>query len=639
MYRMLQGKLRTLVYKFAKQERGVTTVLFLLFLFLSTTLVFFSISNSIYIYFLVTGFILAYYILNETKYCTVSFLFLSAPFWSVSALISLAGLFALLSIPLGLWLILLLSIVLCLLILVFPPEGKKIKTHVNIYDFSLLVFWILALISRVLSVADFIVPILHDPISHSTWAKEIYDTGLINYFYSPGLHVISALGMMADGVTVSKYVLLLTNIFNALCFVPVYLFIENYFKNKKFAILSSVLFITALFPAKFFWGAGKNALVVAIPLIFLALFISSLKFNKVKKFLLLNLLVFTLVLVHYPSALIGIVGIFFVAIEKDRLKGLINFLPGTFLGFVWGVVKTREQMLRKAVSASLSSEGPLLGVQDILSFAKGIYSQVQGFFNFPLGSLLFAFGILGLGIMVLLSFRKRRYLYFSLILFSSIALMYIIEFVPRLGFLHIVYSTQILTFFIFIYIGAAFLFSKIILPYLLRHIKFINILFFVLIFIVTSFSTFQIYSKYRDEQESLNMVQGADFKVFNWMHDNLEAEGIILNNARRGGREYIIFASDGGGWIPVFTDFEIAMPFTEFSSKNTHENYAIYERFFDSEYSCEEIEELLEKGIKYYYKGSRNIFGDPFVPDGENENFESLYSFKGAEIFLVHPCD
>jgi argonaute-like protein implicated in RNA metabolism and viral defense len=85
----------------------------------------------------------------------------------------------------------------------------------------------------------------------------------------------------------------------------------------------------------------------------------------------------------------------------------------------------------------------------------------------------------------------------------------------------------------------------------------------------------QTFSTYRENNPKKNMVSGNDIAAFNWINENLGDDCHILNNAAKNNRSYIVYASDGAAWISVFTDCEIAMPFTEFSSVTTHQNLNI----------------------------------------------------------------
>jgi hypothetical protein len=123
------------------------------------------------------------------------------------------------------------------------------------------------------------------------------------------------------------------------------------------------------------------------------------------------------------------------------------------------------------------------------------------------------------------------------------------------------------------------------------------------------------------------------------MEQNIEEDAIILNNAAVGNRKSVIFASDGGAWIPVLTDFNITMPFTEFSSETTHANYKGYVEVLEEDYSCEDIDYFLENDINYYYHGSRGVFGGQINPDSESVHFLLIYSSQSARVFEILPCE
>jgi hypothetical protein len=606
----------------------------------SGVLMLFSIEYSFYLYLFFLGCILGYYILKNTKFFQLWVILTASFFWSTSLLILLSGVLAMLSIPIMGW-VLYIPILLSIPLFVFYPITiKDLRIRPETDGIILLLFTILSLISHVFSVRGFIVPILHDPISHATWAKQIYDTGMINYFYSPGLHILSALGMMVDGINVATYVLIITNIFNALTFIPAYLFIRSYFIDKKFALLSASIFLIALFPSKLFWAAGKNALIMGIGFMLFLFFVSTLNMSRIKKLLLINSLVFVLILVHYPTAFIALIGLFFLFLsQKASWKNLRNIILGCGFGVVWGVLKMKYQIANMEERIA-GFPTRAFNLESILSFAKGIYKQVTGiYFSYSLGEFLVAFGLLGLGIMVVISIKRKKYLWFMLIPVANIVSMFLIEFTEKLSAIHIVYLTQILVFFVFIYIGAGFLLGKVVLPFILDKWKNFFPILLVILTILAVYSNYRIYRKYREKQSSLNMVQEPDLDLYRWMRENIDEESVILNNAQMGNRKDVVFASDGGAWIPVFTQLETAMPFTDFSSVNTHENYEFYTNVRDEDFTCEDIDNLLNKGIEYYYQGSKPVYGRQINIKKTGENFELLFSSGSAKIFKIISCD
>jgi hypothetical protein len=487
------------------------------------------------------------------------------------------------------------------------------------------------------------VPIGHDPISHAFWAKQIYDTGLIDFFYSPGLHILSALGMMVDGINVANYVLIITNIFNALTFVPIYLFVKSYFKDGSFAILSAAVFVIAPFPAKFFWaGFGKNAFVVGVGMMFILFFISTLNIPRIKKLLLLNFLVFVLILIHYPTAFIALTGLFILLISQEgSWKNLRHIFFGCSLGIVWGAMKIKYQLAYvEEQIVSSSTRTWTFNLANIIAFLEDISRRSNAiFFSSTTGKYIVAYGLLGLTIMLVISIKKKKHLWFMLIPTINVLLMFLIEFVEKLTFFHLIFVTQILFSFVLIYIGIAFLFGKVVIPFIQNKWgKFCSIS-LVSLTILAVYSNYRVYMKCIEEQNYLNMVQESDLDLYLWMNDNIDEKYVILNNAQIGSREDVVFASDGGAWIPVFTHLETAMPFTDFASINTHENYELYMNIRNENFSCEDIDNLLEKRIAYYYQGSKPVYGPQINVEKSNENFEVLFSSGAAKIFKILPCD
>ncbi len=151
-------------------------------------------------------------------------------------------------------------------------------------------------------------------------------------------------------------------------------------------------------------------------------------------------------------------------------------------------------------------------------------------------------------------------------------------------------------------------------------------------------NSMQTFSTYREEQSKKNMVSGNDIAAFNWINEYLGDDCHILNNAAKNNQSYIVYASDGAAWIPVFTDCEIAMPFTEFSSVTTHQNFEYYSRLLDGTYTCEDISRLIEQGIFYYYKDSQGVYGPQLNPEELVDNFSKVYEENGIKIYSIVPC-
>ena len=284
-----------------KNNKSFRTGIFLSFIsFLSMILIESGAKGSFYVYLVINGMILACYVLKGTANFKFPVVLFSSIFWSSGLIIAISGFFALISIPIQPWILWLPFGIILFLYFSTPIRFERSFIKVDPFEWLLLFFLFVSLIAHIYSVRGFVAPILHDPMSHAAWAKLIYNTGFVGHYYSPGLHILAALGMGVDNISVATYVLLITNLFNAIMFIPVYYFIRFYFKNNLFALICIELFLIGSFPSNFFWEAGKNALIIAMGFSFFLFFIASLELSKKKKLLIINFLSFTLVLIHYP---------------------------------------------------------------------------------------------------------------------------------------------------------------------------------------------------------------------------------------------------------------------------------------------------------------------------------------------------
>ena len=626
-----------------RKNKSLRTGIFLsLISFLSIVLIELGLKGTFYVYLVINGIILACFGLKGTAIFKLPAVMFTSIFWSSGLIIGISGFFALISIPIEPWLLWIPFGIVLFLSVFKPMRFERSFFKIDRFEWILLFFLFVSLIAHIYSVRGFFAPILHDPMSHAAWAKLIYNTGFVSHYYSPGLHILAALGMGVDNVPVATYVLIITNLFNAIMFIPVYYFIRFYFKNKWFALISSALFLMGSFPSKFFWEAGKNALIIAIGFSFFQFFIASLDLSKKKKFLISNILSFTLVLIHYPMAIIGILGVSFILLYKNGLRGLLSIAGGITAGLIWIIVFVGDELTNRVGNApGISSFFDFrLSFSNLLGFFKNTYNATKFPFQSELASFVLMLGVLGIIVMMLIAINKKRFLFFVGFICANILLMFILRTIPILEKLWIVYSTQLLSFFIFYYIGAAFLLGEVISPFIFKQNQYISHLVLIAIVALVGFRSYQIYIEYRTHQDRKNLVQEADLIAFDWINNNLPDDVIILNNAIIGGTSNSsVFPSDAGGWLPAFSDREIAMPFTTFNLERNREIYQVYEDILTDNYSCDDINQLLGEGITHYYKGSRQIFGPQLLPEDNYPEFNLLFAFDGAKLFQILPCN
>lgn len=526
-------------------------------------------------------------------------------------------------------------------------QNHNFKTKVEKWDYLIFFLLACALIAKVFSVVSFEVPGLHDPITHAYYTKQITDTGLINYFYSPGLHIISAFGKMFNGYDVAKQILYITNFFNAYIGVVVYLFIKHSFKKEIWAISSAVLFSLGYYPAMFFVNAGKNSLVLAIVLLFFSFFLIG-EYRRKKSLpilVLANLAIMSIFLTHYPTGVFVstyLLAVFFVDFKKEKFKTLLLSI-GILLGFAW-MIKTYQYNIIAASESAIVSNKPIytLPVDTFIKtsdFIKYVLSS-QIYQNISLSKLIAFSSLLGFIIIVIKGFKKKEYLIlyiWSLFSFILALVLSLFSVTPIL----IVLETYIISFFIYIYLFAGMLpqfFYNLVSTKINK--KILSICFALFVVVAGVFLSKKMYKTFYEINDMRNVIQKSDIKSFEWINRNISDDEKFLINAN--GNDGLVFSTDGGGWLEVFTDNEISTPFYDYGSKKTDDNVDLYYELRKDLGSCEYINAFVDRGYNYYYQGSKPVF-DKWIADQkeliESGRFELLFEYGDAEVYKLVPCE
>jgi|LSQX01.1.fsa_nt_gb hypothetical protein len=609
-------------------------------LLISVLLISFGVRHSYYLYIQVLGSISVYFILRKTEHLSIISILLLGFLVGVAELVLVGALASILNILIRPWLIGIPFIILVIFLMRIPIEPTKIRFKVTSTEVVLIFFTFIALVSRVFSIRGFFAPILHDPISHATWASDIVQTGLIKTFYSPGLHIVCAFGNMIDSVSTATYVLRLTNILNALLIIPVFYFLEVWLNKKYLSVLGTLIFLVSLYPARFFWTAGKNALVMNLPFFFLVLFFyKALQNFSSRRILLVNLLLFISIINHYPFALIILIGLLGFILSDGQLKHINTVGIGTILGLTWGISKL-SYFSNIITSVSVYNNSTSVKIQNVFGFFTNFIKQTQPQFVFPLGDYVLFLSLVLMLIIMLFGIKKREYRPFTyFIIFYTLVAMIIFFFQPVRNYLYIVYETQVLTFFLLINTTLSIVFGELLNRVMTKNstkpFSLVGLWIFV---IVSLFSGKAVYAEYREHQSNLNMVSWNDVSMFNWIDNKFDTNQVILNNAAQNANKSIVFTSDGASWIPAFTDNEIAMPFDDFGSIETHENYQIYSRLLNHSYTCQDLDLLISRNINYYYLDSNGVFGPQFEPGENDQNFRLINEIDGVELYEILPC-
>jgi|LSQX01.2.fsa_nt_gb hypothetical protein len=622
-------------------ERRTYQTLLATLLILVSGLVFIGVQHSFYLYLLVIGSVFSLLTLRNFKEIGFVFHVLTGFLWGAGLVILFSSFLSMVNILIQPWILILPVSLNLLLIFFLPADYQKIKFKLSLEDFVLGAFLTISLLSHVISIKGFTTPILHDPVSHATWAKQIYETGRIDYFYSPGLHILAAFGMFVDRVNVATYILRLTNIFAAMLFIPVYYFLKVQYGSIKIALLGSASFLLGAFPTNFFLIAGKNALVVALPFLPLLLFLIRKIENKNTAISLSNGLIFILVITHYPFAAISLIVVGSHIIFEKGFNKIVRVFPGILMGLLWGFAKLPYRIQEVSTKISPQQSSINLSFDQISKLIKSSFVQSYMYFQQPRDKYLFYCGLVALAFILLVAFREKKFRGFIASVIGSLCLIIVINSIPILQqTIHLVYSTQLITFSGFVYVAIAIcigfgldLLSK------NKEIRWINSLLTIGLVFAISIHSYSVYRTYKDNQTSKNLVSSNDLNAYSWIKENIPSDELILINAAQNNRKTIVYGSDGGLWIPVYTQNSVTMPFTEFSDQKTHFFYDEYEKLIQGGATCSVFDNLLIHGASYYYMDSSGVYGSQLDPNDYPDNLIQVYNQDGIRIFKFIGCN
>ena len=297
-------------------------------------------------------------------------------------------------------------------------------------------------------------------------------------------------------------------------------------------------------------------------------------------------------------------------------------------------------------SAGITQDSLYLIPSDILNrvldFGKNIWITWK-FNNSLTGNLLAVFSILGFLTLLYKSFSKKKSSILVLFfLFSSVfaAVIHVFSIAP----LFIVLETFWISLFLFEYLFAgAFanhVYKNFIKLFNKKVSKTFEVIFISSFLVLTVVFSIKMYKTFHERSEMHNVIQESDIKSFEWINDNIPDEEKFLINAN--GNDGLVFSTDGGGWLEVFTDNEISMPFYDYGSRKTDDNVDLYYELKDDLGNCDYINTFIERGYRYYYQGSRPVFDKRLAEQEElieSGRFELLFDGGDSEVYQLVPCE
>lgn len=520
---------------------------------------------------------------------------------------------------------------------------------------ALYAIFLVALYAFVQSVIGVSAPILHDPLAHAFWAKQISDTHTINYFYSPGLHIVIMTISKIFGISFALSTLYVTNIFCAFTILTFGIAAYLVTKSRAFSVISALMIFVFPFPSQLYYVGGKNAFVVALafaPLVFYFLNLL-VKDPNSRNCLLFTLSLTSIFVIHYPTggqiaifsfAVIAATLIYKLSTPKVVLKLLKFAVISGFVLLLVGVswfaftnkarISTAANQVIRTVAPGESGEG-ISGNSGFhpRSSLKRTYSQFKGLSDsyntsyFPLG----AASLVAVGF----CYRRNAFQAIALLAFTIFATSYFIN-LFNLTSLKTVRDTGAMMMFVIFALGIGA-----IVAFLIDHNSTGKIKTGVIVVAMATL-LFHVgleqHDKYSNNTSAFEMVDARDTTAFKWIKSNLDSNALFLNNAIRTERKNeIVLPTDGGSWIPVYLDNPVTMAFQDglFSKEKTHANYDLYEELSIDPQAA--ICSLSRIGVQYYYNDLRT----PYVPAVDVVNLAPrnslnlVYKNSGVEIYRI----
>lgn len=516
---------------------------------------------------------------------------------------------------------------------------------------SYLILFAILLISlfiRLIPVKDVLVGPGSDSYHHTLIVQLIIENGGIPLNYEPyaqlssftyhfGFHSIVAFIYWVSGFDVAKLVLYSGQILNAFAILPIFIFVDRLFKDRKMALLSSfIVGLISVFPAYLInWGRFTSLTgLVILPIAFL-LVIESIKLEKRDiKILILSGLVLSGLFVSHYRIIIAALCFFMVYIlyelysnRKDikiQKEIILRFTVIGITAFIlllpWFIhLLNNSRILSEWVNTANYYS------LDRIGSAGSYYSN-----NF-----LLVISICG----VLAGFLKKNKYIIVITLWISILLTFSNPYWIKLpGSGRLDFVTVVTMLFFPVSVTCSYF-----IIYLSDKIKFTKsrclIVLSILILVLIPFSAIKIAGLF--EPESV-FVKNGDIEAMTWIKSNTSKDAVFLIDSIDfdWNRDFIM-GIDGGSWIPLFTGRKVIIPPMVYATETAYEN-----NFTEKVKGLSKASELIntesavkfltKNNVSYVYFGGRNWGKLQLQSLQDNPYLEPVYSKDGVWIFGIN---
>jgi hypothetical protein len=541
------------------------------------------------------------------------------------------------------------------LLIIILKERQNIKNHMQFDKFELIAIGIifLTLLTRFLLLSTHPYPAWSDSLHHTLLTKLVAVNGQLPYSLEPyepvnlsmyhlGLYSITGTFTFLSSVPAHTALQWISQVFNGLCGIGIYLFLDKYVSRKAAIIGLIVAGLFSFQPNWYFnWGrftqlSAQSILVTALVLNIEVIThnkISARGFNKIFEVIFASLLNSGMFLLHFRVAVfyflfIAIV-VMFEFIRSYKLKNLISYLsklgsialfsiifisPSIFQAFT-KYLEIKMVDVNQSISAEAAYYHFPLSSYFSLGLPVWLYVITLTFLlvgllrknEFMIKILIWTLGLLGVGYLYLLQI--------PLLMVTNLGAILIMLYIPSA-----------------LIIGIGFEEFRNIRPSLFKKDYLFNG------FLIASL--FFGYVRVFDIDESRFFLSSDDIEAMSWIKENLPEDAKIgintvfwLSNHPHG--------IDSGYWIPYFTDRKIttgSMLFNigskSYTNRIIHESHLV-EEFYNT-LDTRIIPELCYNNIDYFFL--KNYPNEKKVIGLENIGYVSIEFNNHDTIILKIIC-
>ena len=529
---------------------------------------------------------------------------------------------------------------------------KKFKKSFEKYELlSYLILFAILLISllvRLIPIKDVLVGPGSDSYHHTLIVQLIIENGGIPHSYEPyaqlssftyhfGFHSIVAFIYWVSGFDVAKLVLYTGQILNAFAILPIFIFVDRLFKDRKMALLSSfIVGLISVFPAYLInWGRFTSLTgMLILPIAFL-LVIESIKLEKrdIKILILSGLVLSGLFVTHY-RIIIAALCFLMVYILYELYSNKKDLKIQKEIIFRFAVIGITAIILLLPWFIHLLNNSRILSewVNTANYYSLDRIGSAGSYYS---NTLLLVLSLGGAFVGIL---KRNKYI-IVISLWVSILIAFSNPYwikLPGSGRLDLVTVVTMLFFPVSV-MGSYFIIylSDKIKPTKSRCL----IVLFLIILVLIPFSAIKMAGLF--EPESV-FVKNGDIEAMTWIKSNTSKDAVFLIDSIDfdWNRDFII-GIDGGSWIPLSTGRKVTIPPMVYATETAYEkNYTEKVKAISKAAELINTESavkfLVENNVTYVYFGGRNWGKLQLQYLQNNPYLEPVYSKYGVWIFRVN---